>query len=84
MQQRVHGKVGALRQVVGIATPRNLSRLAGAVIIPQALPSLRGVGGGLQGIEANADRRFLVERLQVSLEAILAKELAGGSMKLGV
>jgi hypothetical protein len=51
--------------------------LAGAVIIPQALSSLRGVGGGLQGILANADRRFLVERPQVSLEALLAKELAG-------
>ena len=45
---------------------------------------MRGVGGGLQGIQTDADRRFLVERLQVSLEALLAKELAGGSKKLGM
>jgi hypothetical protein len=55
------------------------------LVTPQALPSLGGVGGGvslrgggggLQRIQADAHGRLFLERLQVSLEALVAKELA--------
>jgi hypothetical protein len=39
-------------------------------------PPFGGVGGGFPWVHSYADRRFLLERLQIAFEAFLAHQLA--------
>lgn len=64
MQQRVHGEVGALLQVVAIAAPRH--RLS-----VYSRQSFR-----LAGVQTYADRRLLPERFQIAFEALVTHHLA--------
>ena len=72
MQQRVHGEDGTLRQVVGMTTPRHW-------LTADDLHVFR-----LQRMEPDADRRLLVEGTKVTLETLIAKELACGVDELGM
>jgi hypothetical protein len=58
MEERVEGEVGALAEVVGVARPRDGRLLADA----RNTVGKRAIGL-LEGIEADADRDWLVESI---------------------
>ena len=65
MEQRIEGEIGALLQIVAVATP----------VYP--LSTFHFPLSTFSGIQANAHRSVLLERLQIAFEALLAHQLAG-------
>ena len=72
MKQRVEGEIGALAQIIGIATPGH--RLGVNSHLPSAVRYF-------QGVQTNADGGILFERLQIAFEAFLSHQIAGSADK---